>query len=538
MTSAWRALPLAVCVLAGCARPPLPSVQPDIGLDAADRYAAADPAAPTPAPSDLRWWLRFDDALLTEWVERALAGAPDIAIARERVAQADALLRSARAQRGPSVGAEASAGYNTRASGGQRRGTRLSVGLTFDWDADLWGGLEQAERSAAAKLLRSRDLVQATRLATAALAARGVIEYREAVRDAQLLAQGHALQSDVLRVVRVRFDAGLAPRLDVERAVADLTAIEADQATAAARIRQALAALQLLAGERPQPPTLQAVAIAPAQETQRAAEGTQRAAQETKRAAEETDRAAQETKRAAEETDRAAQETKRAAEETDRAAQETKRAARVPALRGEQPIGRPLDLLRQRADLRAAERALEAAVADIGVARAALNPRLRLPGTLALVSGVFHGPLVDTVSAGIAAVIDMALFDGGERQAQVDAAESRAREAAAVYRQTLLQALGQVESALVGAQAASARIEALARSARAAQAAVDDARTLYTAGLSSFIDVLDARRTLLTLTRQQLQAQADSARLAVATFEALGLVAEADDGPQLPATAS
>ncbi|MGH8663376.1 MAG: TolC family protein [Burkholderiales bacterium] len=506
MTTAWPALLLLAGVAAGCAGPAPQAVQPDIGLDAADRYAAADPAAPTPEPSDLRWWLRFDDAPLTEWVERALAGAPDIAIARERVAQADALLRSARAQRSPSLVSEASAGYNTRASGGQRRGTRLSAGLIFNWDADLWGGLEQAERSAAAKLLRSRDLLQATRLATAALAARGVIEYREAVRDAQLLAQGHALQSDVLRVVRVRFDAGLAPRLDVERAVADLTAIEADQATAAARTRQAFAALQLLAGERPQPPSLQAVAIAPAKETQP--------------------------------KESQPKESQHAAQETQRAAKKTQHAAQLPALRGEQPVGRPLDLLRQRADLRAAERALEAAVADIGVARAALHPRLRLPGTLALVSGVFNGVLIDTVSASIAAVIDLALFDGGERQAQVDAAESRAREAAAVYRQTLLQALGQVESALVGAQAATARIEALERSARAAQAAVEDARTLYTAGLSTFLDVLDARRTLLTLTRQQLQAQADSARLAVATFEALGLVEEADDGPQLPAAAS
>jgi outer membrane protein TolC len=198
--------------------------------------------------------------------------------------------------------------------------------------------------------------------------------------------------------------------------------------------------------------------------------------------------------------------------------------ALLPALGGEQPVGRPLDLLRQRPDLRAAQQALEAAAADIGVARAALRPRLRLPGTLALVSGALIGGLIDTVSAGIAAVIDVALFDAGRREADVEAAESRARELALVYRQTLLQALGQVESALVGAEAAEARIEALARSARAAQAAVEDARALYTAGLSTFLDVLDARRTLLTLQRQQLQAQADSARLAIATFEAMGLV--------------
>ncbi len=480
MTFAWWASLLLVGSLAGCAGVAPEPPRPYIGLDAEDRYAAADPAAPTPEPSDLRWWHRFDDPLLIEWVERALAGALDIDIARERVAQADALLRSAHAQRSPSLGSEASAGYTTRPTGGQRRKGRLAATLTFDWDADLWGGLEQAERSAAAHLLRSQDLLQATRLATAALAARGVIEYSEAVRDAELLAQGHALQSDVLRVVRVRFDAGLAPRLDLERALAELTAIEADQATAAARTRQAFAALQLLAGERPQPPSLRAVTIAESKEEQRAI---------------------------------------------------------VPALSGAQPVGRPLDLLRQRSDLRAAQRALEAAVADIGVARAALRPRLRLPGTMTLVSGVLSGTVIDTVSASIAAVIDLALFDAGERRAEVDAAESRARELALVYRQTLLQALSQVESALVGAQAAEERMEALQRSAHAAQAAVEDARTLYTAGLSTFLDVLDARRTALALRRDQVRAQADAARLAVATFEALGLIEASGDEARFPAAA-
>jgi NodT family efflux transporter outer membrane factor (OMF) lipoprotein len=477
ITSAWRVSLLAGTV-AGCASVAPEPPRPYIGLDAADRYAAADPDAPTPELADLRWWRRFDDPMLIEWVERALAGALDIGIARERVAQADALLRSARARRSPSLGFEASAGYNTRPSGAQRHRTRLAAGLTFDWDADLWGGLEQAERSAAANLLRSQDLAQVTRLATAALAARGVIEYREAVRDAQLLAQGHALQSDVLRVVRVRFDAGLAPRLDLERALAELTAIEADQATAAARMRQAFAALQLLAGERPQPPSLQAVTLAESKQGEP--------------------------------------------------------VAVLPTLSGAQPVGRPLDLLRQRADLRAAQRALEAAVADIGVARAELRPRLRLPGTLTLVSGILSGTAIDTVSASIAAVIDLALFDAGQRQADVDAAESRAREAALVYRQTLLQALGQVESALVGAEAAEARIDALERSARAAQAAVEDARTLYTAGLTTFLDVLDARRTALTLRRDQVRARADAARLAVATFEALGLIETSADEPRFP----
>jgi outer membrane protein TolC len=185
--------------------------------------------------------------------------------------------------------------------------------------------------------------------------------------------------------------------------------------------------------------------------------------------------------------------------------------------------------LRQRPDLRAAERALEAAAADIGVARATLRPQLRLPSSVLLTSGSLGAIVLDTVTASIAAVFEMTLFDGGERRAQVDAAEATAREAALVYRQTLLQALNQVETALVGADAAAARIEALGRSGRAAEAALQDARTLYTAGLSTFLDVLEARRTSLAVHREQLQAQADAARFAVAAFESMGLVPPAAD---------
>src|SRR5690606_28211392 len=127
-------------------------------------------------------------------------------------------------------------------TGRNRRG-RVSAGLTLEWDADLWGGLRFAERSAAARLLGAREQLQATRLALAGLTARSVIEYREAVRDAELLAQTQAVQQEVLGIVRVRVDAGLSPRFDLERAVGDVAATEADRAAAAVRVRQAFAAL-------------------------------------------------------------------------------------------------------------------------------------------------------------------------------------------------------------------------------------------------------------------------------------------------------
>jgi len=463
--AAWLTLTLGAVLLGGCGSlapegplPPLPvaDLQPAVG------FAAAGPGAPQPTEADLRWWTRFDDPQLTASVELALDGDPAIAISRERIVQAQAFLRTARAQRGPQLSAGAAVAVE-RGSGSPDRSVAPLLELSLDWDLDLWGGKRQAERSAAALLLRSEDLLQASRLASAGLAARATIEWREAQRDAQLLGAALAVQSQLLEMAQVRVDVGLAPRLDAERALADQAATQADAASAAVRIRQARAALLVLAGEPVS--TLPPLTIA--------------------------------------------------------AADPQAAAVRLPSLQGALPVARPLDLVRWRPDLRAAEQALLAAAADVGVARAALYPSLRLPGTLLLATGA---DLLDRVTSAIALVLDANLYDGGARQADVDAARSRLREATLIYRQTLLQALQQIDAALVASSGTQRRIAALQRAVEASQAALEQSITLYEAGLTAQLDVLDARRLALEQQRDLARAEADAARQAVALFEATGLI--------------
>src|SRR5690606_27093194 len=171
---------------------------------------------------------------------------------------------------------------------------------------------------------------------------------------------------------------------------------------------------------------------------------------------------------------------------------------------------------------RAAERAVLGAYADIGVARAALYPRLRLPGQLLLsAAGIGSGGIVSTVTASLAAALDATLLDGGARKADVELARARAREAAFIYERTVLEALEQVESALIARQSTAAqlqaRVDALAASARA----LDQARSLYREGLAGFADVLDAERTWLANRVALSDAQAARARAAIAMFEAI-----------------
>ena len=449
--------------LAGCGSTTLlntPPEAPTLGISDTDTFAAAPTGATAPTEADLRWWNRFNDPALARWVERALTNSPDTAIARERVVQAQALLRGASARRSPLIGAEAGVEARSRRAAGERR-LDPSAALTLDWDLDLWGGLRQAEQSAAASLLQTQDLAQAARLSTAGLTARAYVAWQEALLDEQLLADGLGLQREVLRLVEVRVNAGIAPKLDLDRAQSEAANLEAEAADARVRLRQAAAALQVLAGERPQPMGAT--------------------------------------------------------------------VAQLPVLQGAATVARPIDLLRLRPDLRAAERGLAVAAADLGVARADLYPRLRLPGAITLTSAGLGGGVLDIVSATLAAVLDVALFDGGERSANVDAARSRVAEAGEVYRRTLLEALQQAESALVATEGTATRTRALERGNTAALSAVDQARTLYTNGLTGFLDVIEAQRSALDTRRNLLRAQADAARQSIAGFEAMGLIDPAQD---------
>ena len=116
----------------------------------------------------------------------------------------------------------------------------------------------------------------------------------------------------------------------------------------------------------------------------------------------------------------------------------------------------------------------------------------------------------------------MPIHDGGRRQATIAAAEARARQASLTYRQTLLEALGDVETALVTISAVDARAQELDRAVQASQQAFDQLDALYREGLASFIDILDAQRTLISSREAQVDSQADFALSLVSLYAALG----------------
>jgi NodT family efflux transporter outer membrane factor (OMF) lipoprotein len=190
-------------------------------------------------------------------------------------------------------------------------------------------------------------------------------------------------------------------------------------------------------------------------------------------------------------------------------------------LPGELPVSLPSELVRRRADIRAAEAQLHAASAAIGVATANLYPNLNLTATVtqqALVPGELFNSISNAYS--LAAGLTQPIFNGGRLSAERRAALDNYKASLAVYRQTILTAFGDVGDRLQALANDADRLHAEAASADTASQSLDLARRSYEAGNSGILDVIDAQRrnaqAQLGLARAKAQRLMDTVQLYLA----------------------
>jgi NodT family efflux transporter outer membrane factor (OMF) lipoprotein len=160
--------------------------------------------------------------------------------------------------------------------------------------------------------------------------------------------------------------------------------------------------------------------------------------------------------------------------------------------------GLPADLLRQRPDIRSAERRLAAQTARIGVATAELYPEFSLSGFLG-VQATSSGDLFssDSINWSIGLPIRWRLFAGGSIRSQIAAENARTAQLLANYERAVLLALEEVEDAMVSYDKEVERRARLAESVDATQRSLELVLTQYRAGLTDFQNVLDTERSLL-----------------------------------------
>jgi len=187
------------------------------------------------------------------------------------------------------------------------------------------------------------------------------------------------------------------------------------------------------------------------------------------------------------------------------------------------PAGLPSELLQRRPDLAAARSQLEAAQARVGEARAAWWPSLSLTAQGGGVSNELSNLLKSGASTwGIGLLGALPIFDGGRREAGVNAAKAQMEGSAIAFRESFLLALKDVEDQLGALSLLQAQGEASARAVSAAGQALKLSDTRYRNGLVSQLELLDARRSELANKRAALQVRSAQYQATVGLIRALG----------------
>ncbi|WP_120995214.1 efflux transporter outer membrane subunit [Stutzerimonas urumqiensis] len=195
----------------------------------------------------------------------------------------------------------------------------------------------------------------------------------------------------------------------------------------------------------------------------------------------------------------------------------------LPAIAKQLAIGDPAELLRRRPDVRAAERELAAATADVGVATADLFPRVSLSGFLGFTAG--RGSQIGSSAArawSVAPLLTWPAFDLGSVRARLRQAEAGADASLARYEQQVLIALEEADNAFSDYARVQERLLALIRQSEASRAAAEQAAIRYREGTVDYLVLLDAERERLAAEDAQAQAEVALYQGVVAIYKALG----------------
>ncbi|NDE89729.1 MAG: efflux transporter outer membrane subunit [Alphaproteobacteria bacterium] len=191
------------------------------------------------------------------------------------------------------------------------------------------------------------------------------------------------------------------------------------------------------------------------------------------------------------------------------------------------PAGLPSELLERRPDIQAAQKRMAAANETIGVARAAFFPVLNLTAIGGFQSGQL-GQLFDWSSRSwllgpfFGTVATLPIFDAGRNFSNLALSKSEFQEAVATYRQNVLVAFREVEDQLSGLYYLKGQADAQAEAVRAARKAFSISKTRYENGYISYLEFIDAQRSLLAAERAEVQVLGGRYIATVQLIRALG----------------
>jgi len=448
---------IAVAMLGACASlqdPPSPA--PGAAASMPGHWAEDSASGAIPLSRD--WWNGFGSVELSGLVEGALAANPDLAIAAERIRQAEAQVRIAGASLFPALnlGADTSR-HESRPPGGQWRGESSSgLGLSASYEVDLWGGIAAGVRSTEWSLRASRFDRETVRLTLVSGVAGGYFQLLAVRGRLAITNENLGTAERVLALVEARFRNGAVTPLDVARQRSAVLSQRASIPPLQAQESQTLYALAILIGKAPQNfgaagPPIGAISV----------------------------------------------------------------PGVTPGIPADLLVRRP-DIAAAEAQLQAANANVATARAEL-LPRISLTGSAGLASGVLL--NVLNAP---TAALSLGAGLAQSIFDAGRLRAQVEITASRERELVEGYRRVILAALADVETALAAGARTAQQETLQAQVVVEAREAQRIAEVRYREGVDDLISVLDAQRTLFQAQDQVAQVRLARLQASVALYKALG----------------
>jgi len=432
------------------------------------REAVVDPTklgateAPVDWPRD-DWWTRYGDPQLDALVAEGMAGSPNIAAAKARIARAAAATGVARAALLPEVGGNATATYQRYSEnsifppplGGSWQ-TEARLALDFNYEIDFWDKNGAALRAALSQAQASQAESQAVRLTLTSSIAHQYFDLQRLLAQRAVSRAAIVQREDIVRITNERFAAGLDTKVEVRQAEAALGTVRTelaqyDEAIAIARHR-----IAALVGQGP-----------------------------------------------------------------ERGARIVAVSARAPA--ASLPSAIPLDLIARRPEIAASRLRVEASREEIHVARAQFYPNVNIAAFAGVGSlGLSNLLLASSGILGVGPAIHLPIFEGGRLNANLQGREAESDLAVTTYNQSVIDAVRDLADAVTSIQglARTSAEQAIAR--KATDEAYELAVVRYRAGLGNYLTVLTAQTQQLAQDRLNVDLAARAFDLDVNLARALG----------------
>ena len=426
-------------------------------------WGSKAPTSPSKAPQLSKWWKKLKDPILDVLIEEAIACNLDVATAKAKILEARATYREQKGALLPSVEGTGS-GTRTRTSAASSGTTDATFSTLYDggfdasWELDLFGGNKRAAEAAKYGVDAADEQLRDTMLTLIGDVASYYVQAREYQALRDLAKRSAVSQRKSAALTHTEYLAGSATAVDTAKADALASSTESDIPTYEISYMQAVHRLSVLLGKPPA--TLE---------------------------------------------------------------ERLKSSGPIPSPRMNVSTGIPADILAARPDVRLAERQLAQYTAKIGQAEANRYPSISLTGDISS-SAASVGDLAKKSSIGwtFGPSVTVPIFQGGQLKAAVDVAKAQRDQYFIAYQSAVLSAMEDVENAVVSLTQERLKYAKLISSSNSYSNASDLARTLNQAGVSSFLDVLDAERSLYSAEESVIQSRASIATDYISLNKALG----------------